>query len=393
MKISALRVALFSGNYNYTKDGANVALNRLVGFLLSEGASVRVYSPVGETPAFPAIGDVVALPAVPIPGRSEYRLGYKVSRLVEKDLSSFAPNVIHVSAPDIPAHWAVSYARRHDIPVIASVHTRFDAYLRYYGLGIFETWITAILRRFYRRCDAIVVPSRSMADIMRDQGMNGDIGIWPSAVDHDLFTPGCRSLEWRRQLGIADDEVIVGFLGRLVVEKGIGVFCDTIDELERRGVRLRVLVVGGGPARKWFADRLPHAIFLGFQTGAALRRAIASMDIFLNPSATETFGIVTLEAMACGLPVVGADAPGTSSLVVDGVSGLLIEPGDVNGFADAVAAYAADPALRAAAGIKGTDIAADFSWDAVNHALVANYARLASPACEAGTELTDCLMA
>ena len=374
--ISGLRVALFSGNYNYTRDGANVALNRLVGFLLSQGAAVRVYSPVVEAPAFLGTGDVIGVPSFPIPGRPEYRLVYRIGHRVPDDLRDFAPNIVHVSAPDILGHWAVSYARKCNIPVVASVHTRFETYLRYYHLGFLGWSITAILRRFYRRCDAIVVPCESMADILRDQRMNCEIGIWPSGVDEDTFKPALRSGEWRRGLGIGDDEVIVGFLGRLVLEKGLGVFCDTIDELARRGIKLRVLVVGEGPARIWFADRLPDAVFVGFQSGSALPRAIASMDLLLNPSVTETFGIVTLEAMSCGVPVVGADAPGTSSLVVDGVTGRLISPDNISSFADAVAAYVANPAQRAAAGANGTLAAANYSWDAVNRALTANYLRV-----------------
>jgi len=376
MNISELRVALFSGNYNYTRDGANMALNSLVAFLLSQGAVVRIYSPVVAEPAFPATGDLVAVPASPIPGRSEYRLVYRVGRRVARDLEDFAPNIIHVSSPERLGHWAVSYAQKHDLPVIASVHTRFDTYLRYYHAGFLEPGITAILRRLYKRCDAIVVPSPSMADVLRAQRMNKNIGIWPSGVDQDVFSPAARSLEWRRELGIADDEVVVGFLGRLVLEKGLGVFCDTLDELKRRGVKLRVLVVGDGPARNWFAQRLPDAVFVGFQSGAALPRAIASMDIFLNPSVTETFGIVTLEAMSCGLPVVGADSPGTSSLVVDGVNGRLIRPDDISGFADAVAEYAADPAQRALAGSAGVSAASAYSWEAVNRALADNYLRV-----------------
>jgi len=177
-------------------------------------------------------------------------------------------------------------------------------------------------------------------------------------------------------LGIADDELVVGFFGRLVLEKGIAVFCDTIDELTRRGVKLRVLVVGDGPARHWFSGRLPTAIFVGFKSGPALPRALASMDILLNPSVTETFGIVTLEAMSCGVPVVGADAPGTSSLIADQVNGRLVQAGDIAGFADAVAYYAANPGERAAAGAAGTLRAAKCSWDAANRALAENYIRV-----------------
>lgn len=390
MKICDLRVALLSGNYNYTRDGANVSLNRLVAFLLARGAAVRIYSPVVETPAFAATGDLIGVRAIPLPGRSDYRLAYGMGRKIKRDLDAFAPNIMHIAAPETLGHWGVAYARHHDLPVIASVHTRFDTYLRYYRLGFLESLITTLLRQFYRRCDAIVAPSRSMAEILLAQRMNDDIGIWPSGVDHDVFTPEARSLEWRRTMAIADDEIVVGFFGRLVREKGIAVFCDTIDELMRRNVKLRVLVVGDGPARDLFASRLPQAIFAGFQSGAALPRALASMDILFNPSVTETFGIVTLEAMSCGVPVVGANAPGTSSLIADGVDGRLITEGDVKGFADAIEAYAADPAERAAGGAAGRLSATNCSWDAANDALATTYLRVIErhAAARAGTRET-----
>ena len=376
MKICELRVALLSGNYNYTLDGANIALNRLVGFLLSQGAAVRIYSPVVAIPAFPATGDLVGVRSLPIPGRPDYRLAYGMGRKIRRNLHDFAPNIIHLSAPDILGHWGASYAQHHNIPLIASVHTRFDTYLRYYRLGFLEPSVTAILRRFYRRCDAIVAPSQSMKDILHDQKMNDDIEIWASGVDNDVFKPSARSLEWRRALGIADDDVVVGFFGRLVMEKGISDFCDTIDELARRNTNLRVLVVGDGPARNWFASRLPNAIFTGFQSGTPLPRALASMDILLNPSVTETFGIVTLEAMSCGVTVVGADAPGTSSLIIDGVTGRLVPDGNINIFADAVANYVADPIGRTAAGRAACASAAKCGWDAANGSLSSSYLRI-----------------
>ena len=376
MKICKLRVALLSGNYNYTLDGANIALNRLVAFLISQGAAVRIYSPVVEIPAFPAIGDLVGVRSLPIPGRPDYRLAYGMGGKIRRDLVDFAPNIIHLSAPDALGHWGASYARQKNIPLIASVHTRFDTYLRYYRLGFLEPSITAVLRRFYRRCDAIVAPSQSMKDILLDQQMNDDIEIWASGVDNDVFMPSARSLEWRRTLGIADDDMVVGFFGRLVMEKGISVFCDTIAELTRRNVKLRVLVVGDGPARDWFGNRLPNAIFIGFQSGPALPRALASMDILLNPSVTETFGIVTLEAMSCGVPVVGADSPGTANLIVDGLNGRLIAEDDIDSFADAIANYVAWPIERKAAGAAAYLSAAKCSWDGANRSLAANYIRI-----------------
>ncbi len=374
--LSDLRVALFSGNYNYVRDGANQALNRLVGYLLRHGAHVRVYAPVVDKPAFAPTGDLIALPALPLPGRAEYRIPLALGWRARRDLASFAPNVIHVSSPDIAGHRVVSWARRRRLPVLASVHTRFDTYPRYYNLAWIEPVLTAMLRRFYRRCDALVAPSESMAQVLRDQRMNYDISLWSRGVDRDTFHPARRDLAWRRGLGLADDDVVIGFLGRLVMEKGLDVFADTIDDLARRGFAHRVMVIGEGPARAWFAARLPQAVFTGFQGGADLGRALASMDVLFNPSVTETFGNVTLEAMACALPVVAAEATGSESLVENHVNGRLVRPGAIHAFAEALRAYLVDPDLRARHGAAGAQRSLDFSWDRINQTVAETYQRL-----------------
>ncbi|MDE2403683.1 MAG: glycosyltransferase family 1 protein [Sphingomonadales bacterium] len=373
---ASLRIALFSGNYNLTVDGANRALNRLVGYLLGQGAAVRVYSPTIAEPAFPPTGDLVGVPSIAFPGRAEYRVPSMLPPRVRRDLAAFAPNVVHVASPDVTAHRAVTWARARGIPVLASVHTRFDTYPRYYNMAWLEPVLTAILRRFYRRCDALVAPSESFAQVLRDQRMNYDISLWSRGVDRAIFHPGQRAPEWRRALGIADDEIVVGFLGRLVMEKGLDVFADTIDELATRGIPHRVLVVGEGPARDWFESRLPQAVFAGLQSGADLGRAVASMDVLFNPSITETFGNVTLEAMACGLPVVAAEATGSESLVTEGVSGRLVRPGAIHAFAEALRAYVEDAGLRARHGAAGEQRARDFSWDRINQAVADTYLRL-----------------
>ena len=371
-----LRVALFSGNYNYVRDGANQALNRLVGHLQRQGAQVRVYAPKVANPAFASMGKLVGVPSIPIPGRNEYRFPVALSPRVRRDLAEFAPNVVHVSSPDWVGHRAVSWARGRRVPVIASVHTRFETYPRYYNMAWAEPVLEAILRRFYRRCDALVAPSESMAQVLRAQRMNYDIGIWSRGVDREVFNPGRRDLEWRRALGIGDADVAIGFLGRLVMEKGLDVFADSIDELARRGIAHKVLVIGEGPARDWFEARLPGAVFAGFQSGAELGRAVAGMDLLFNPSVTETFGNVTLEAMACGVPVVAAAATGSQSLVDDRVSGRLVAPGAIHAFAEALRGYVEDPALRARHGAAGSRRADDFAWDAINQTVADTYLRL-----------------
>lgn len=377
MTVSPLRIALFSGNYNYVRDGANQALNRLVGYLLRQGVAVRIYSPTTDTPDFPPTGDLVSVASLPLPlGRGEYRLALGLTGAARRDLAAFRPDIIHVAAPDILGHRAISWARERGIPVLASMHTRFETYPRYYGLAFLEPLLEALLRRFYRRCDAVVAPSESMAQVMRDQRMSYNIGIWARGIDTSIFAPDRRDLAWRRSLGIADQDPVIGFLGRLVMEKGLDVFSDAIDALRARGIGHKIMVIGEGPARDWFEKRLPDAVFVGFQSGADLGRAVASMDMLFNPSVTETFGNVTLETMACGIPVIAARATGSENLVQDGVTGRLVRPGSISGFADALAAYCSDPDLRVAHGRAGALASSAYDWDMVNQAVLDQYHRL-----------------
>jgi len=368
-----LRIALFSGNYNYVRDGANQALNRLVTYLLRQGAKVRVYSPTVENPAFEPAGDLVSLPSVPIPGRPEYRVPVGLPPAIRRDLAAFDPNVVHISSPDVSAHRAVSWARARNLPVVASVHTRFETYLTYYHLQLFEPMLRAGLRRLYARCDALLVPAESTAAVLRAQRMNRNIHIWSRGVDRDQFNPGRRDMEWRRSLGIADDELAIAFLGRLVLEKGLDVFVAVIKELRKRGVPHHPLVIGEGPARPWFEQNMPSGVFVGHQIGANLGRALASADVFLNPSVTEAFGNVTLEAMASGIPVVAAVATGTTSIVRDGETGILTDACDIAGFADALEAYARDPGFRHRHGEAGLAYARTQDWDEINGSVLRVY--------------------
>ncbi|MFK3890140.1 glycosyltransferase family 4 protein [Sphingomonas sp. NPDC079357] len=374
MNPSDLRVAFFSGNYNYVRDGANQAQNLLVGYLLDQGVQVRVYSPTTPTPAFEARGTVVDVPAIPMPGgRGEYKLGRGLPAQPRRDLEAFDPHLVHVSAPEFLGHAAVTWARRRGVPVVATVHTRFETYFQYYGLSLVQPVIVAILRRFYNRADRVLVPTPSMAEVIRDFGVTTPISLWGRGVNHRRFHPAARSLAWRRSLGIGDDEVTIGFLGRLVLEKGLGVFANVLARLDALGVRHRVLVVGKGPARDWFAQRVPQAAFAGFQSGDDLGRAVASMDLLFNPSVTETWGQVTSEAMAAGVPVVAARATGAVDLLQDGRTGFLVPPEDLDGYAAAIARLISDPALRAEMGEAAHRRAQDFRWDTANAAVLQAY--------------------
>src|SRR5215213_4182390 len=244
-----LRVALFSGNYNYVRDGANKALNKLVSHLLERGASVRVYSPTSSAPAFEPAGRLVSVPSIPIPGHSEFRAALGLPKFIERDVRAFGPNIIHVSAPDSLGFGAQRLARSLRVPIVASMHTRFETYFEYYGLGLLKSWAIKRQRAFYQNADLVLVANDFCKDELGQMGVApASMRIWARGTEHNIFSPQRRDTMWRRAHGYKDDELVILFFGRLVREKGIAAFVETIAELRRRGLQVRPLIVGDGPA-------------------------------------------------------------------------------------------------------------------------------------------------
>ncbi|WP_374762964.1 glycosyltransferase family 4 protein [Yunchengibacter salinarum] len=366
------RLALFTGNYNTVVDGPAKALNRLVAFLKARDVDVRIFAPQVAEPAFAATGTVENIPSIPIPGRSEYRVPLGLPRAQRRALRDFAPDLLHLASPDPLGRAALKWAQGMGLPRVASFHTRFDTYPRYYGMPWLEPMVSAYMRRFYGRCDEVYVPSDSMAEELRAQGLSR-LALWSRGVDRSIFTPEARSFQWRRSLGVRDDSHVIAFVGRLVLEKGLGVFRDVIRTLQARGLPVQPLIVGEGPERARLQEQLPDAIFTGFLDGAALGRAYASSDIFFNASVTETFGNVTLEAMASGCVPVCANATGSRTLVTHDENGLLVDGQNVAGFADAIACLIRNPDERAAMAAASLEKAAPYAWDQVLASLLDRY--------------------
>ncbi|WP_228702775.1 glycosyltransferase family 4 protein [Salisaeta longa] len=360
------RVALFAGAYNHIADGVSLTLNRLVDYLERHGTEVRVFAPTSSNPQITDhAGTLVPVRSVRLPGRSDYRLSLGITPSVRDALQDFAPTLFHVATPDLLGRHALHLADAWNVPVVGSYHTHFSSYLKYYHLNLLEDALWGYLRRFYERCEAVYVPSTAMMNILRSHGITNNLKLWQRGVDTDRFTPQKRSMEWRRSHGFGDDEVVVTFVSRLVLEKGLDVYADVIERLEQRGISHRSLIVGDGPAREALEERLDNTVFTGYLEGDALATAYASSDVFLFPSDTETFGNVTLEAMASGVPTVCANAVGSRDLVKDGTTGRLCTPGDVDAFTEAVARLAVDDDLRMRYGAAAHERAQEFRWDAI----------------------------
>jgi glycosyltransferase involved in cell wall biosynthesis len=370
-----LRIALYSGNYNSVRDGANKALNRLVAHLIERGAEVRVYAPQHPLHTFEAPGEIIEVPSVPIPTRSEYRVTYGLTKAVRADIAAFRPNVIHVSVPDLTAWQLQTLARRLGVPVVGSLHTLFETYLDYYGFGFARPWGERYLARFYSRCDLVLTPSSVLADDVR-RSSHVPTAVWSRGVDREFFNPAHRDEAWRRAQGYGPDDVVVAYFGRLVLEKGTAIFAEIIAELRRRGHAVVPLIIGEGPERERMADALGEAVFTRHVEADNLSRAVASADVMVNPSVTEAFGNVNLEAMAAGLAVVGADVPVVRTMIEDGVSGLVADPTSATDFADKIERVLTDPALRERLAAGGRVVADRYDWIAILDSVVSDYLAL-----------------
>ena len=229
------------------------------------------------------------------------------------------------------------------------------------------------MRYFYNSCEHAYAPCQSMAQELADNSMGNDVRIWSRGVNRSVFKPSMRNNNWRNTLGISDNDVVIGFVGRLVLEKGLDVFVKTIKMIEESNSRHKVLIVGEGPERYNLERRLPHTIFTGFLEGNDLSKAYSSLDIFFNPSQTETFGNVTLEAMASGLPCVCANATGSSSLIADGENGYLIDPDNIPLYAQALTKIINNPQKRKLMGRKSYEKSKDYDWEAIFNNMIDNY--------------------
>ena len=377
------RVALFTGAYNHIADGVSLTLNRLVAYLEENGFDVRVFAPTVEEPPVEHAGTLVPVLSVAAPGRPEYQVSLGLPRNAKKALEVFAPHLVHVATPDLLGLGARHWALNSGVPLVATYHTHFSSYLDYYYLGKLEPALWAYLRWFYAPFRHVYVPTPSMEAVLREQGFTGELRRWARGVDTQRFRPEKRSLDWRRALGLGDEEVVVVYVSRLVWEKAPDVFAKVVEELAARGIPHRSLIVGDGPARAELEARLPETIFTGRLEGDALPRAYASSDVFLFPSDTETFGNVTLEAMACGLPAVCADATGSRTLVEDGKTGFLAPPGDIEAFLEKIAHLVVDAALRRQMGAAARRRAQDFDWPVILRQMLGYYEEVLAGGVEA----------
>jgi glycosyltransferase involved in cell wall biosynthesis len=374
-----MRVTLVTETFAPQVNGVSRTLGQLVVALERAGDVVQVIHP--DYGVAPAPGRVTAK-SFPMPFYRELRLPRPPFGKVFRALDRFQPDLVHIATEATLGLAALRHTNQRGLPVVSSFHTNFDQYTGHYGVGWTKGLIWRYLRWFHNRTLETYVPSRATTAILRSRGFKRLV-LWPRGVDGMLFRPdrpGRASV--RKALGIAHDDIVIGHVGRIAVEKNVMYLADAMERVVEARPKVRLLIVGDGPSRSELEARLgPKADFVGYRTGDDLADHYAAADLFAFTSQTETFGNVVLEALVSGLPVVALAVGGPKNIVSDGETGLLIEPdAPAAQFAEALVSLVDEAPRRLRMARTARELALPKTWEAIMAGLRENYIRIVSEA-------------
>jgi glycosyltransferase involved in cell wall biosynthesis len=386
-----LHIAIVTETYPPEVNGVAMTLGRMVQGLLARGHRVSLTRPrqhAGDMPPASAMETTTLVRGLPIPGYAGLKFGLPAARLFRRQWRAERPDVVQVVTEGPLGASAIGAARDLGIPVVSEFHTNFHAYSRHYGFAWLEDLVALHLRRLHNRSRMTLVPSHQLGVDLVRRGYRG-IRVVARGVDTRLFNPARRSDALRSAWKVAADDLVVAHVGRLAPEKNLPLVLSTFEAIQRFAPRARLLLVGDGPLRKKLAQTHPQHIFAGMRHGEDLATHYASADLFLFPSMTETYGNVTLEALASGLPVVAYRMAAAAELIRHGDNGMLAAPGASDQFVRAALDLVTRPGARRRAAGAAPHSVAMLDWDLIHDRLVAALRdAIAHPASPAANEST-----
>jgi glycosyltransferase involved in cell wall biosynthesis len=286
-------------------------------------------------------------------------------------LQKYQPDILHINSPCTLGFGAMKYAKHFGVPIVATYHTHFPTYLRYYHLTKLNDLSWRLTRNLYNNVDRTFVPTKPILSVLTERQIQR-LQYLPNGVDTGLFTPERRNSAWRTQFGDGSKPIML-FVSRLVWEKDLRVLAQAYQQLKTKRNDFEMVIVGDGQARTKFAQMMPGAHFLGYQSGVTLAESYASADIFVFPSTTETFGLVTLEAMASGLTPVAAKMGGATEIIEEGNSGLFAKPLDGADLAQKVEWLLDHPTYRQTMGEQAHRRVQEYRWEPILSRLFDTY--------------------
>jgi len=334
MSLSSLSIALITETFPPEINGVANTLGRLVEGLRAKGHHLQLVRPrQGGDHGRKSDEQLILTRGWRLPGYPGLQWGQPALHKLLRHWKRQRPDVLYIATEGPLGFSALRAAGRLGIPVVSGFHTNFQQYTGHYGVGLLTRAMTNYLRWFHNRSRMTLVPSVSQKIDLERRGFER-LELLARGVDGQLFHPAKRSAPLRQQWGLADDDIAVLHVGRLAVEKNLGLLCKSFRALQARYPQrtLKLVLVGDGPQRTSLQQQLPDAIFCGLQRGEALATHYASGDLFLFPSLSETFGNVVLEALAAGLGVVAFDQAAAAQHIHHGHNGALAAADDEYGF-------------------------------------------------------------
>ncbi|WP_017662025.1 glycosyltransferase [Baaleninema simplex] len=322
-----MRIALFTETFLPKVDGIVTRLRHTVEHLQRLGDEVLVVCPDGGLTEYKG-AQILGVPGFPLPLYPELKLAVP-NPSIRPVLEEFAPDLIHIVNPAVLGLGGLYYAKSMKVPLVASYHTHLPQYLQHYGLGMFEEVLWGLLRGAHNQAQLNLCTSTAMVEELSAHGIER-VDLWQRGVDTEMFQPHLASQKMRDRLSQGHpDAPLLLYVGRLSAEKEI----DRIRPVLEAIPNARLALVGDGPHRQALEEHFAETPtnFVGYLKGLELGAAYASADAFIFPSRTETLGLVLLEAMAAGCPVVAAGTGGITDIVTDGSNGYLFEPADEEG--------------------------------------------------------------
>jgi glycosyltransferase involved in cell wall biosynthesis len=362
-----LRVAVVTETYPPEINGVAMTMGRTVKALLERGHQIQLIRPrqgYGDVPAREDNLEEILKPGVSIPTYDGLKMGLPAKAALNRLWSLRRPDVVHI-ATEGPLGWsALATANKLKLPVTTDFHTNFHSYSRHYGLGWMRQPIIAYLRKFHNKSGVTLVPTQDMREELLGQGYH-NVEVLARGVDTALFNPLRRSDDLRRMWGADGDTLAVLYVGRLAAEKNLPLLVQTYEAIRARTPNSRLVLVGDGPERERLMAEHPGHVHCGMRTGEDLAAHFASADLFLFPSLTETYGNVTLEAMASSLPVLAFDYAAGRDLIRHGQNGLLAPYADDEAYIARAVEISSDPETRLRLGASARSVAEGLRWEAI----------------------------